>query len=61
MLILYIRNLEEITLARKINKEQRKYDWQGLSQETKLICQELSIAVVNITSRNGRLTYKKKI
>ena len=58
MLVLYIRNLEEDTLARKIYEEQKKYCWPGLAQETKLICQELDIEDVNDT-QEGRISYKK--
>ena len=49
MLVLYIRNLEEHTLARRIYEEPKKYDWPGSAKETKLICQDLGMEDVNIT------------
>ena len=43
LLVLYIRSLDEDTLAGRIYKEQNAKNWPGLVQETKYICRELEI------------------
>ena len=49
LLILYIRNLDITTLARKVYDEQKNQKWTGLAEETRNICEKLSIEDCNIT------------
>ena len=52
LLVLYIRNLEEKTLARQIYEEQKRNKWPDLATETANICQDLKIQDCNITTMN---------
>ena len=52
LLVLYIRNLEEKSLARQIYEEQKRNKWPGLATETANICQDLKIQDCNITTMN---------
>ena len=58
MLIMYIRNLEEESLAQKIYKQQKSKEWPGLVQETHKICHELNIENVNETKLSTK-DYRK--
>ena len=49
MLIMYIRNLEEGSLAKIIYKEQKSKNWPGLVEETQDICKKLNIESVHET------------
>ena len=49
LLIIHIRNLDSTTLARKIYDEQKGNSWPGLAEETRIICEKLSIEDCNIT------------
>ena len=49
LLILYIRNLDITTLARMVYDEQKNQKWTGLAEETRSICEKLSIEDCNIT------------
>ena len=52
LLVLYIRNLEEKSLARQIYEEQKRNKWPDLATETANICQDLKIQDCNITTMN---------
>ena len=49
LLILHIRKLEHNTLAWQVYNEQKRNDWPGLAEDTKGICEKLSIEDCNIT------------
>ena len=52
MFVMYVRNLENTTLARRVYEEQKLKCWPGLAAETKLICQYLHIEDCNETQIN---------
>ena len=56
--ILYIRNLEQKTLARSIYEEQKIKKWPGLASETQKICEDLKIEDCNLTNL-GKQEFKK--
>ena len=58
MMVIYIRNLEETSLASQIYEEQKRNHWPGLASETKQICQDLGIENCNTTSLS-KTDYKK--
>ena len=58
LLILYIRNLDITTLARKVYDEQKIQKWTGLAEETRTICEKLSIEDCN-TTQIGKVPYIK--
>ena len=45
----YLRNLDSNTLAKKIYDEQKGNSWPRLAEETKIICEKLSIEDCNVT------------
>ena len=57
-MVIYIRNLEETSLASQIYEEQKRNQWPGLASETKQICQDLGIENCN-TTRMSKIDYKK--
>ena len=50
MLILYIRNLDNGSLAKRVYLEQKIEHWPGLAKETEEICRQLKIENVHETS-----------
>ena len=52
MFVLYLRNLENTTLSRRVYEEQKRWCWPGLAEETKLICHYLQIEDCNETQLN---------
>ena len=60
MLVIYLRNLEDNTLARRVYEEQKLKGWPGLAAETVLICQYLGIEDCNQTSQNKE-DYKRTL
>ena len=56
--MLYIRNLEEDSIADMIYKKQKEMKWPGLEAETAKICQELCIQDCNETVINKK-NYKQ--
>ena len=48
-MVIHLRSLDIITLARRIYEEQKKQNWPGLAKETKAICEKLKIEDCNIT------------
>ena len=58
LLIIHIRSLDENALARRVYEEQKKNSWPGLSSETSLLCQTLSIEDCNLT-KLGKTSYRK--
>ena len=49
LLVLHLRNLENTTLAGQVFSEQKGNNWPGLSEETRLICENLDLEDRNIT------------
>ena len=49
MLVIFLRILDETSLARRIYEEQKEKGWLGLARETKYICISLKIEDCNIT------------
>ena len=49
LLIIHIRNLDSTTPARKIYDEQKGNSWPGLAEETRIICEKLSIEDCNVS------------
>ena len=60
LFVLYLRNLDEDTLASKVYTEQKTQKWPGLAAETLKICESLHIEDVNVTNQN-LLSYKQSI
>ena len=58
LLVLFIRNLQDNTLAKLIYKEQRLRKWPGLVTETTQICMDLGIEDCNSTNIDLQ-SYKK--
>jgi hypothetical protein len=52
MFVLYLRNLENTTVSRRVYEEQKRWCWPGLAEETKLICHYLQIEDCNETQLN---------
>ena len=52
MFVIYLRNLDNTTLSRRVYEEQKLQCWPGLAEETKLICQYLQIEDCNETQLN---------
>ena len=42
-LIIHIKKLDEKSLAKQVFVEQLKNDWPGLTQESKIICEEFHL------------------
>ena len=57
---LYIRSLEENSLAKCIYEEQKSNNWPGLVEETKRICKDLNIEDVNTTEKTKKV-YRKML
>ena len=49
MFVLFIRSLDDETLAKQVYEEQKKNNWPGLAKETKEICERLEVEDVNET------------
>ena len=49
LFVLHLRNLENTTLAGQVFIEQKENNWPGLSEETRLICENLDLEDRNIT------------
>ena len=60
LLVLSLRALDEVTLARRIYEQQLEHEWPGLVDETNTICQELEIQNCN-TSNMNRKDYKELV
>ena len=60
MLVLHIRMLDKNCLARRIYEEQSHNNWPGLVEETKFICEKLSIESVH-TTKLSKKVYRKLI
>ena len=60
LFVLYLRNLDEETLASRVYTEQKIQKWPGLAAETLKICETLHIEDVNETKLNISV-YKKNI
>ena len=60
MLVLHIRNLDKKSLARKVYDEQYTNKWPGLVEETRKICEQLSIEDVH-TTKLSKKVYRKLI
>ena len=58
MLVLYIRNLDEESLAFRVLNEQKEEQWPGLAKETENICKELNIENVHETKHKTK-KYRK--
>ena len=54
LLILYIKDMDEETLAAKVYKEQKLNSWPGLVEEGRKICEELGIEDVNETTMSKK-------
>ena len=52
LLVLFIRNLQDHTLAKQIYNEQRLKKWPGLVTETTQICNDIEIEDYNYTIIN---------
>jgi hypothetical protein len=52
LLVLFIRNLQDHTLAKQIYNEQRLKKWPGLVTETTQICNDIGIEDCNYTNIN---------
>ena len=64
MLVLYLRNLEDTTLTKRVYLEPRFKGWPGLAEETVLICQYLQIEDCNLTKLDKeeyRKNYSKHV
>ena len=60
MLILYIRDLPEDSLAVKVYEEQMLENWPGLAKETEKICKKLNIESVHTTNKTTK-EYRKMV
>ena len=60
MLVLYLRNLEDTTLTKRVYLEPRFKGWPGVAEETVLICQYLQIEDCNLTKLDKE-EYRKRL
>ena len=60
MLVLYLRNLVDTTLAKRVYLEPRFKSWPGLVEETVLICQYLQIEDCYLTKLDKE-EYRKRL
>lgn len=58
VMMLYVRNLDDNSLAKKVYIEQKYQQWPGLVIETETICQKLKIESVH-TTKLRKQKYRK--